>query len=34
MKLLIKRLKENAVLPRRATEESAGYDLSAVLTLL
>lgn len=31
MKLLIKRLKENAVLPRRATEESAGYDLSACI---
>lgn len=31
MKLLIKKLKENAVLPKRATPESAGYDLSACL---
>lgn len=31
MKLLIKKLRENAVIPRRATAESAGYDLSACL---
>lgn len=31
MKLLIKKLKENAVLPKRATAGSAGYDLSACL---
>ncbi|MBR6102949.1 MAG: dUTP diphosphatase [Ruminococcus sp.] len=31
MKLLVKKLKENALLPRRATAESAGYDLSACL---
>ena len=31
MKLLIKKLKENATLPKRATEQSAGYDLSACL---
>ena len=29
MKLLIKQLDENAVLPKRQTEFSAGYDLSA-----
>lgn len=29
MKLLIKKLNENAVVPRRQTEFSAGYDLSA-----
>ncbi len=29
MKLLIKKLDENAVLPKRQTEFSAGYDLSA-----
>lgn len=31
MKLLIKRLREGAVMPERATEQSAGYDLSACL---
>lgn len=31
MKLLIKKLREGAVLPKRATPESAGYDLSACL---
>lgn len=31
MKLLIKKLRENAVIPQRATAESAGYDLSACL---
>lgn len=31
MKLLIKKLRDNAVIPRRATAESAGYDLSACL---
>ena len=31
MKLLIKKLKENAVLPKRATAGSAGFDLSACL---
>lgn len=31
MKLLIKKLKDNAVIPKRATAESAGYDLSACL---
>ena len=29
MKLLIKKLNENAVIPQRQTEFSAGYDLSA-----
>lgn len=29
MKLLIKKLRENAVVPQRQTEFSAGYDLSA-----
>ncbi len=29
MKLLIKKLNENAVVPKRQTEFSAGYDLSA-----
>ena len=29
MKLLIKKLSENAVVPQRQTEFSAGYDLSA-----
>ena len=29
--MLIKRFSETAVLPRRATEGSAGYDLSADL---
>lgn len=32
MKLKIKRLKENAIIPRRSTEKSAGYDLSACLS--
>ena len=31
MKLLIKKLRAGAVIPRRATAESAGYDLSACL---
>ena len=31
MKLLIKKLREGAVIPARATEGSAGYDLSACL---
>lgn len=31
MKLLIKKLNKNALLPRRATAQSAGYDLSACL---
>lgn len=31
MKLKIKKLREDAVLPRRATEGSAGYDLSACI---
>lgn len=31
MKLLIKKLRENAVLPARATAQSAGYDLSACI---
>jgi dUTP pyrophosphatase len=31
MKLKIKKLRENAVLPQRMTEYSAGYDLSACL---
>ncbi|MBQ9375573.1 MAG: dUTP diphosphatase [Ruminococcus sp.] len=31
MKLLVKKLNENAILPKRATAESAGYDLSACL---
>lgn len=31
MKLLIKKLKENAILPKRQTEYSAGYDLCACL---
>ncbi|WP_124100287.1 dUTP diphosphatase [Ruminococcus sp. Marseille-P6503] len=31
MKLLIKKLKESAVVPKRATDGSAGYDLSACL---
>ena len=31
MRLLIKKLREGAVLPSRATEGSAGYDLSACL---
>lgn len=31
MKLLIKKLRKNAAIPKRATEESAGYDLSACL---
>ncbi|MBR1764456.1 MAG: dUTP diphosphatase [Ruminococcus sp.] len=31
MKLLIKKLRPEAVTPRRATEGSAGYDLSACL---
>lgn len=31
MKLLVKKLREGAVLPKRATEGSAGYDLSACL---
>ena len=29
MRLLIKKLKENAVIPARQTEFSAGYDLCA-----
>lgn len=32
MKLKIKKLSDNAVIPKRATEKSAGYDLSACLT--
>ena len=31
MKLLIKKLREGAEIPARATAESAGYDLSACL---
>ncbi len=31
MKLLIKKLSEKAIIPKRATEKSAGYDLSACL---
>lgn len=31
MKLLVKKLREGAVIPKRATEGSAGYDLSACL---
>jgi dUTP pyrophosphatase len=31
MKLKIKKLRENAVVPKRMTEYSAGYDLSACL---
>ena len=31
MKLMIKKLREGAVMPARATEGSAGYDLSACL---
>ena len=31
MKLLVKKLRGNAVIPARATKESAGYDLSACL---
>lgn len=31
MRLLIKKLREGAVIPARATEGSAGYDLSACL---
>lgn len=31
MKLLIKKLNDKATLPKRATEESAGYDLAACL---
>lgn len=31
MKLLIKKLRENAVVPQRATDFSAGYDLSACI---
>ena len=31
MKLMIKKLREGAVIPARATEGSAGYDLSACL---
>lgn len=32
MKLKIKKLSDNAFLPKRATEKSAGYDLSACLS--
>lgn len=31
MKLLVKKLNEKSTLPKRATEESAGYDLAACL---
>ncbi|MGN0623101.1 MAG: dUTP diphosphatase [Oscillospiraceae bacterium] len=31
MKLLIKKLRDSAVIPKRATAESAGYDLSACI---